>query len=337
MTLAPPYNAGNGLEPVGAGLKPAPSIPIPTPEQIMALVDSHELYTEPLRQRMEADWELAILTEFDAGEGYQSYTSNDPMTYFAKMTSALASGKLKIRIPVERARREKRERESGKERFIAGILKANDERLALLGQPPLQESLSGFVNLRGWYCGRRMLVIDSTTGETYPDITPWDPLHVSWGMGPKGLKWICHKTKKTLAEVEEEYGPLEDSPGQNDFSSDWYFKRQMLDDSGGVDVYDWYDEINNMVVVSGKYAKRPTPHTPPQIGKVPAFFGAVGPLPLIQARGFRGNLNLKHQGESIFAANRRIYEKINLVLSTMLQLVAKQPGEKQNAEPRKIA
>ena len=312
MTLLLNNELAQAVAPIAAG-----GYLVPTPQQITALVDSHERYTEDLRQRMESDWELAILTPFDAGEGYREYTSNEPMTYFSKITSALSSGKIKIRIPVEKARREKRERESAKERFIVGILKAADERLARLGQPSLQDQLAGFIDLRGWYCGRMMLVKDLETEETYVDITPWDPLHVSWGMGRNGLKWVCHKTKKTRAEIADEYPGLSMVQAM---TAESYFDSQLLDDTEGLDVYDWYDQVNNIVVVENEYAKLPALHTP--LNEVPVFFGHVGPLPLIQSRTLMGNVNLKHQGESIFAANRRIYEKLNLVMSTMLQLVA---------------
>ena len=298
-----------------------PAIPIPTPSQITALVDSQELYLEPLRSRMESDWALMTLKEFDAGPGYRSYTSNEPMTYFDKITSSLASGKLQIRYPVSKSRREKREKEAAAERFHIGILKANDERLLRLGHPRLLDALAGFICLRGWYCGRATLVKDSLTGEAYPDIMPWDPMEVTWGMGPKGLRWICHKAKKTYAEILEQYG-IDANPmsGQTPSeSAQTYFTSQAKDSSPGVDVYDWLDETYNMVVINGEFAKPPTPHG---ASRVPAFFGAVGSLPLIRSRTQDSPTNLVHQGESIFAANRRIYEKVNLVLSTMLQLVA---------------
>ena len=306
----------NGGEPAANGLG---TPPVPTPEQLVALVDAQERYGDALRRRMEDDWELLTLRPFDAGEGYQEYTSNEPMTYFAKITSALTSGKIKIRIPARRAQRNQRERESAAERFHNGILMANDERLLSLGLPVLQDLLGSFINLRGRYCGRAMLVKDPETGETYADITPWDPLHVSWGIGAKGLKWICHKVKKTLAEIQDEYGFTPGlQPGQQEVSAEQYFSSQVEEE--GYDVYDWYDEVHNIVVIGGELAKPPTPHTP--LNRVPAFYGIVGPLPLIQSLFHDGRANLAHHGESIFAANRRIYAKVNLVLSTMLQLVA---------------
>ena len=300
---------------------PVPGVPVPTPGQIVKLVEAHERYASGLHQRMEDDWDLLTLKEYYPGEGYRSYTSNEPMTYYIKLVSFLVMALIKPRIPVEKAKKNKRTLSSAKERFISGILKANDERLLRLGELPLQTQLASYICSRGWFCGRSLLVKDPITEETYADITPWDPLHVSWGMGRKGLKWVCYKTKKTHAELAEEYpDTMPELVGANG-----YFDSPSLDDSTGIDVYEWYDEWHSIVAVNDKFAKPPTPHGSvdgrgrPQ---VPCFFGSVGPLPLIRSRNMTGSANLVHQGESIFAPNRGIYQKVNLVLSTMLQLVA---------------
>ena len=46
------------------------------PEDIVSLVEGHYNATEALRQRMEDDHDLYRLAPYDAGDGYQSYTSN---------------------------------------------------------------------------------------------------------------------------------------------------------------------------------------------------------------------------------------------------------------------
>ena len=55
------------------------------PEDIVRLVDAHYTATEPLSQRMQDDHSLYRLDPYDAGEGYQSYTSNEPHTYAQKV------------------------------------------------------------------------------------------------------------------------------------------------------------------------------------------------------------------------------------------------------------
>jgi len=288
--------------------KPRKPVEKPTPERIVELVKKFEDTHADLLDRMEEDWDLATLAEFDAGDGYQSYTSNEPMTYFQKVVSLLASAKLKVQIPVSNKRRAERTRLDGKERFLIGILAANDERLMYMGQPQLLDTLVAFIVLRGWYCGRALLVKDPESGKTYADITAWDPLHFSYGMGRNGLKWACHKSRKTAEEIEDEYGLVLEGKAAND--------------EDGIDVYDWYDADWNAVMVDGQFAKAPEKYSDGLEGRVPVFFGAVGHLPMIVGRESAKTDNLRHYGESIFAPNRAIYEKVNLIMSTILHLVA---------------
>ena len=69
------------------------------PEDIIALVEGHYNATEPLRQRMEDDHAIYRLAPYDAGEGYQSYTSNEPQTYADKVMGWLAGSEMTVRIP----------------------------------------------------------------------------------------------------------------------------------------------------------------------------------------------------------------------------------------------
>ena len=56
-------------------------------EDILDLVEAHATVTEPLRNRMDIDHQLYRLSPYDAGDGYQSYTSNEPQTYADKIIS----------------------------------------------------------------------------------------------------------------------------------------------------------------------------------------------------------------------------------------------------------
>ena len=56
-------------------------------EDIINKVETHYDSTEPLRSRMEADYSLYRLDPYDAGDGYHSYTSNEPSTYADKIIS----------------------------------------------------------------------------------------------------------------------------------------------------------------------------------------------------------------------------------------------------------
>ena len=318
----------NGLGPQGGSLGPgSPDLALegqdlgfpapPTVQQIIALVTQHEQDTGPLRDRMEADWGLATLEEFDAGEDYQSYTSQEALIYYKKIISMLATGSIKIRIPVSNKLKTDREKQDGKERFLIGMLRANDERLEDMGQPPLLHTLAAFICLRGWFCGRALFVKDEFTQETYWDITPYDPLQTSWGFGARGLRWICLKSKKTHGEIEEEYGVvLKNRPHRDELGR---YATSSTTSGQGIDVYDFLDEFYSTVVVDDEFVKSPTFHGSP---RTPGFAGSVDYLPLIQSHNQGKTNNIIHQGESIFEGLRLIMPKLNLVLSAMLQLVA---------------
>ena len=120
------------------------------PEEIISLVDNHYDLTEPMRTRMDDDYDLYRLEEFDAGEGYQSYTSNEPMVYADKLISWLTSAEMVVRVPYNNSEREQRENNDAKEKFLIGILKSADERLTNTLQPTLRKQLSLYITFRGW-------------------------------------------------------------------------------------------------------------------------------------------------------------------------------------------
>ena len=61
------------------------------PEKIIDKVEGQYEATEPLRNRMDKDYSLYRLDPYDAGDGYQSYTSNEPSTYADKIISSSPS------------------------------------------------------------------------------------------------------------------------------------------------------------------------------------------------------------------------------------------------------
>jgi hypothetical protein len=65
-----------------------------TADEIVKLVDSHRDATYPFRDRMQDDYDLYIMRPFDAGDGYESYTSNEPRTYADKIISWMSAAEL---------------------------------------------------------------------------------------------------------------------------------------------------------------------------------------------------------------------------------------------------
>ena len=284
------------------------------PEDIIALVDGHYDATEPLRDRMEEDHALYRLAPYDAGEGYQSYTSNEPQTFADKVMGWISGAEMTVRIPHDGADEELRDKNDQKERFLIGILRAADERLCSMMQPSLRDQLAWYAVIRGWYSGRALLA-KRADGSTYVDITPWDPLHTYWGIGPDGLEWACYKMIKTKDQIFAQYN----------VRVDWDARH----DAEGSFVYDFYDkEMNTILVHNGdtnnplyKIAKKQTRHG---AGRVPVFLGPVGANPLIVGMNNTTITDtVADMGESVFRSNRGLYPRHNMTMSTLLEMTAR--------------
>ena len=274
-------------------------------EDVIDLVDTHYDVTEPLRTRMDADHKLYRLESYDAGDGYKSYTSNEPQTYADKIIAWMASADVIIRIPPSGNPRNLRETNNEKERFVIGALKSSDERLTRKLLPDLKSQLAWYISLRGWYAGRALLV-KKDEDTTYVDVTPWDPMHTFWGTDSDGLSWACYKTKKTKAEIENQYTVR---------------LGDMREDEDGIEVYDFYDREDNVVVIPHRIIKKRTKHGS---NEVPVFLGPVGANPLIQSLEWSSiEDTIENYGESVFKGTRDIYEKHNIMMSVMLELTAR--------------
>jgi hypothetical protein len=279
------------------------------PERIIDKVESHYEATEPLRNRMDRDYSLYRLDPYDAGDGYQSYTSNEPSTYADKIISFVVGSEMVARIPNISENEDDRDANNMKERFFLGALRSADERLKQASMPSIKSQIGWYICMRGWYAGRALLIKDDEDN-TYVDITPWDPMHTYWSSGTDGLDWACYKVKKSKELVEAQYNIK-------------LPRNEQYDDEDWIDVYDYYDkEMNTVVLSNGRVAKKPTPHGSL---RVPVFLGPVGSAPMIQALNDMTPIDdtIADYGESIFKHNRENYEKNNLMMSIMLELTAR--------------
>ena len=210
-----------------------------------------------------------------------------------------------VRIPPAGNPRNSREVNNDKERFIIGALKSANERLMKRLQPCLQDQLSWYTTLRGWYAGRALLV-KRDDSDTFIDITPWDPMHTYWGTDGDGLSWACYKVKKTRHEIESQYNVK--------------LGTERMDEDG-IEVYDFYDREDNYVAIPHRYIKKRTAHGGTG---VPVFLGPVGANPLIQSLEWSSiEDTVEDYGESVFKSTRELYEKHNFMMSTMLELTAR--------------
>ena len=271
---------------------------------IISMVEAHHSATFPLRDRMEKDHGIYRLEPYDAGDGYRSFTSNEPQVMADKIVSWLTSAEMVVRIPFSGNKRDQRDTNNQKERFLTGIIRAADDNLTQRLLPSLRSQLAWYLTVRGWYAGRAMLVKNEKE-ETRVDITPWDPLNTYWGEGSDGLEWACYRVRKSPSDVRRQYNVR--NFGMNE------------DRDESIYVYDFYDKEDNYVVMEDRILKKRTRHG---YDGVPCFVGMVGSAPLIQSDEV-GTDAIAHYGESVFKHNRDNFDNNNFMMSTMLELTAR--------------
>ncbi len=319
--MPPMYGNGSG----GLLLPSSPMRPVYyNRDQIIEMVGQHERDMEALTLRMEGDFARYILTPHvnrsratqQEITDYAVYTSNAPKVFADKVISWQNQAELLIRVPHLEVGTHTEEQDNLKERFAIGNLRAADERLRRLLQPSLRGSLAFYTTVRGGYIGgRAMLVKNPRTGETYADITVFDPMHTHWCLGPDGLEWVCYKIKKTRAQIYREYGV--DLGGRGLLQKiDDYFKGSSDAEAEGVDVYDFYDGEINTVVTDGETLKEETPHGSP---RVPCYMALVGSVPQLQSD--RASDLIAQVGESVYAPVRDTWEKKNDLMSIFQEIV----------------
>ena len=250
-----------------------------------------------LRVRFESDYGLRRLEKYDRGKGYESITRNDPRTLADKITSLLASAKRIIRIPLELDSEEERKAKSSAERFIYGTFNLIDSRFEAFVQPSLQDQLAFFASIRGWFA-IRAYIRKGKDGEVIPDVAVWDILNTDWDIGSKGLSWVCHQRKATASQIKAEYNV--DIRGKSDT------------------VYDFWDDEIYLAFVGDEFVIKPTEH---KLGHIPVLVAQVGSVPFIQSEKF-ADKTLTDVGESIFAANRGIYQHLNEIISDYKTIIS---------------
>ena len=296
-----------------------------TRAEILRLIDDNRP-SPSLVKRYEDDYALYHLDEYDAGEGYQSYTSSAPKVFADKIISFIVKSSTILRVPRRQANVHARsaEGENGdvdaarkvdetKERFAIGVLRAVDECLMRTGVPPVKDQWGFYATVRGGpVMGRALLVkrvkqvedSDEEETETFPEILPWDPLHVSYQRGYDGLLWAAYTTEMTRAEIKSEYGVTIPSDSQSDGEP--------------VSVHHFYDAEDSFTLTEDKWLKRRTRHGSP---RVPVVFASVGAQPIVRSNA--GRSDDSENNESVFKSMRATNDKNNFIHSILLELAGR--------------
>lgn len=295
-------------------------MPNHTPEQIVQIVNRLEGDRSLTHIRMDEDLDRYHLTPFQGIpepdgrnilDGYKKFTSNDPATTLNLAMHLCSTAKRIVKVSQPRAQEQERETNNLKELFCLGALEAANARRAKLLMRNLQDAIFGQSLLRGRTCQRVLLVKDLFTGQTYVDITDWDPRNVYWRMGKNGLAWACEKSYKSRTCLMEEY---EYDPTGAGYEEDGDEEQEFA-------VYDFFDEVDNLVVLEGGEILKP--RTPHGMAGVPVVIDLAETLPLFQAEHGRDRDYEAHYGESFFRSSRQMFDEHNFIFSIISVLVSR--------------
>jgi len=283
--------------------------------QIVSAVEVSLSSRSTLKKRWDDDFDLYRQLDYQAGKGYFSYTSNSARVLADKVMSLLTTARLLYQIPPEDLTIDDRKLSSNIERFLYGALSLNDKRLKSLGQPILRDALAWLFLIRGG-AAIRTFVNKDDKGKTTVEIVPWDLYSTAYRIGANGLEWAVHKRMATRQSVVEEYPNLKIAPPQNpSFWSKLFGAGSRPADD--LPVYDFWDKEVNGIIVGNEWAKEPEEHG---CKRCPIDIILVGAMPTVISSN--GTIETEaYRGESIFAANRKLYPIINKTMSDYLTLV----------------
>jgi len=247
-----------------------------------------------LRKRWENDFDLIRLKPYEAGEGYYSYTSNEPRNLINKAQAMLSDAKVSIRVPEETLTKEELETANNIERFDYGAININNDLNMKIDMPSIQDQMSWYATARGAVV-TRPYVRKMKDGSTFPEIRVWDIYNVAFAMGKKGVQWAAYTRTASKEEIKSEYGI-------------------DIDKKEGT-ITDFWDEENNGVIVENEWGKKLEKHG---LDYCPVFIIRAGAQPPISQNSYTYS-NI-HVGESILASIRDIMPMLNKTMSDYLTI-----------------
>ena len=321
---------------------------MPTPAEIIKMVDKMETDRHELHDRMDQDFDRYNLVKYQGeddedGEpildGHKKFTSNDARTSMNLGLHLLNLAPILIRVRKPRAQKPERELNNIKELWGIGMLSGIDNRRADLMMPELQDSLNAQGMLRGRTAQRVLLIKEDIDPKEDPEITratdQVDEIDISDEDKAEVRQTIIDRAPKTRTFVDvQDWDPRNTYFGldQQGLSFACHKVRKTADEieaEWGVEiehegprqadlehsVYDYFDQTDNLVLMEQERVLKPK--TPHGMGVVPVDIHIVGGLPFFQAEGYDYEVNY---GESFYQSDREIYDQQNFILSVLAEI-----------------
>lgn len=268
---------------------------------IRKLIENFDSVHEGMHKRMDDDMSLYELEDFELDMFSDNMTLNEPR-HMGDMVVQLCSGSI-LMLTVETEQQDQ-DLNNVIEQFHLSFFKSADEWLGQMLEPKLKQALSFFGAVRGWMV-LRITIYRSSQGHLIPCVMALDPRYTKWGVGMGGFIWVAYETWRTAEEILLDYG---------------------VKSQGEVGkITDFWSEKENVILLDDREISR-NKHN---IGYPPFVIYPCSNQPKIMGSDMgTAKKHLKGWGESVFAANRKLYPVMNKILSIWLSLIVKahKPG-----------
>jgi len=273
------------------------------------MVKDKEAELQPLYARMDKDRDLYWLKPYKMLDrngreipDIECMTSNGPRTFGDRALAILSGAKRQTVVESDTLDDKKTTRI---ENFFRDIDIAIDERLQDIG---ISNGLDGVAQsqlaMRGYVSSRCELYMLGS--KFVPDVMPWDTRFETYEYGVDGEKWGAYTTYRSSWAVNDEYNLI-------------------LPPTYSTEVIDFYDRMTNYVYVQNSLV-RTRPHN---LGYVPVIIEKTPTGAFLRDAEY-----IQHDGESIYAGSRELWEEKNKLMTILQTLtVASFFGGMQYAGP----
>ena len=304
---------------------------------------------QPLFDRMQSDydkyWALDPWIPDDEENilPEDGYTTNAPRVLAQKIIAFIAETEMVVRVPNDDAKKDQEDRNKLTESLSIGMFSNIDRRMRRNGDPRIQRQLAYFSVVRGRYVAARAFLRKRPNGETYEDVLPIDPGQFVFQPGEEEPLWAAHRRELSRAELRDEVPnitfnttnpSMEDDDDELEEVFDYYLRQRNPS---------WNPESQNPFerhpfvylfgqLMDDKFIK---PLTDLFTLSFPVVITPVGSEPqLTQTTADRTVDKFSRMradfGESIFAENRMVWDKMNRVGSYLMSMTGhdSDPGVK---------
>lgn len=304
--------------------------------EVSKTIDRYFRNEEPLFNRMHKDYEKYWTLEDwepdldDQVMPEDAYTTNQPRVLAQKIIAFIAETEMVVRVPNDDAPKDQEERNKLTESISIGMLSNVDRRMRRNGDPRIQRQMAWHSVVRGRYVIARAFLRKRPNGETFEDILPIDPAQFVFQPGEEEPVWAAHRRQMSRGEIRDTYQGFKIGEGDDDDEVEEVFDYYVRQDNpqaepNSDDVFQRHPYIYKMGTLINEQWARPLFDL--FTLSFPVIITPVGSDPHLAPRdqeiASKYNNMIADFGESIFAENRHVWDKINRSASYIVDMVSK--------------